>query len=493
MTLFPSFRSKISAVPSVTRANLLPTVAVVALIGAISFFYARVLHVNPTTVALTFLAAVVIVSAFWPRRFAVALAILSTLAYNFFFLPPLHTFVISEGQNWVALIVFLLTALVATDLAERARESALTAERKRRELERLYNLSHRLLAVETVADLTQAIPRHLLEVFSAKLAGLLLKSSGVAFFEPPGLPPPISELRKVIQTGLPLTDQAHAIVPVQSGDQPIGAIAITGGEFSLESMQAAGALVAIAIQRAEAIENLSRAEAARENARLRSALLDSVAHSFRTPLTSIKASVTGLLSGVEFDASQRDELLTVINEETDRLNSIVGEAAEMAQLDAGMLTLQFAECSLENVISSALESTRALLSTEAVSVDLPPDLPLVRIDARRIEDVLKHLLDNAARFTAVGTPIRISAEGAGPFVRVNVADRGPGIATEEQPHIFEKFYRGLLHRESTSGTGMGLAICKVIVEEHGGTISVASSPGKGSAFSFTIPTAESVF
>jgi two-component system, OmpR family, sensor histidine kinase KdpD len=462
-------------------------VAIMVLVAAITVFYRLVLTVNPTTVALTFLAGVVIVSAFWQRRFAVSMALLSTLAYNFFFLPPLHTFAIAEGQNWVALFVYLLTALVATGLAERARESADTAERKRREVERLYELSQQILTMESTAELAEAIPAHIVHMFGAERSMLLLRGSENVYLQPPGAVAPMAELRRVIETGQPLSELTHAIVPVQIGGEPLGAIGLSGGEFSVESMQAVGGLIGIALKRAEAIEQLGRSEAARENARLRAALLDSVAHSFRTPLTSIKASVTGLLSGVEFDPGQRQELLTVIDEESDRLNRIVGEAAEMAQLDAGMMTLQFGVASMQEIVDTALETTRGLLQDYPVTVNLAPDLPRVHADARRITEVLRHLFENAAKFCKPGTPITISGERAGAFVRVAVADRGPGISADEREQIFRKFYRGRQHRNTTSGTGMGLAICKVIVEEHGGTIDVSSAPGNGAAFSFTVP------
>ncbi len=474
-----------------SQSGVIRAIVLLAIIAAITVFYRLFVHVNPTTVALTFLAAVVIVSAFWPRRYAVSLAILSTLAYNFFFLPPLHTFVIAEAQNWVALAVFLLTALVATDLAERARDNAESAERKRREIERLYDLSQKLFTTENIAELAAAIPQRLVDAFSAHHAMLLLAGADTAYLYPPGVPPPLNELRQVISTGNPLSEPAHAIVPVQFGAEPLGALGLSGGESSLESMLAVGALVGIALKRAEAIEQLAKSEAARENARLRAALLDSVAHSFRTPLTSIKASVTGLLSGVEFDGPQREELLTIIDEESDRLDRIVGEASQMAQLDAGMLTLQFADVSVPDLVHSAIESARTFLQDHPLHVNISSSLPPVRIDPKRIEEVLRHLLENASKFSPPGTPITIAAEYSGRFVRLSVSDQGPGIPPEEQANIFRKFYRGKLHRDSTSGTGMGLAICKVIVEEHGGTISLQSSPGNGASFTFTLPVAAS--
>jgi two-component system sensor histidine kinase KdpD len=250
-------------------------------------------------------------------------------------------------------------------------------------------------------------------------------------------------------------------------------------------------LIAIAIERVRAVENLGRTEAARESEQLRSALLDSVTHEFRTPLTAIKASATSLLAGTGLDEAQRKELLTVINEESDRLNRLVGEATEMAQLDANQVELHRHPQSIKNVISEALESSKKVLGAHPISLGIPADLPPALMDPDRIREVLMQLLENAAKYSSADQPIQITAEVKNHMLMTSVADHGPGIDDFEQTLIFDKFYRGRNQRLSVQGTGMGLAIARAIVEAHRGTIGVVSQLGHGSVFYFTLPLAAS--
>ena len=459
---------------------------VVAAIGVITAVDFR-LHVNPTTVALMFLVAVLLASAYWGLRYAVVLALGATATFNFYFLPPIKTFTIADPQNWVALLAFLVTALVASNLAERARREAERAKGRRREVERLYGLSQRLLASENVLELLDALPRYVQDTFSvgnvaviaADHPSIYRSSLDAAFDE--------TVLRSTLLRGEPITQAGVSYVPLRLGMRTVGALAVTGDELSRETLDALGSLVGLAIERARALEALSKHRAEQEHERLRSALLDSVTHEFRTPLTSIKASVTALLSGAGLDDQGRRELLTVIDEETDRLNRLVGEAAEMAQLDAGMFQLELESHSIQEALQPALDDAKSSLENHPVEVLVGADLPNVRMDALRIREVLMHLLENAGKYSPPGSPIQITAEVKDERVVISVADRGPGIDSFEQNLIFEKFYRGHNQRYTAPGTGMGLAIAKVIVEAHGGTIGVISQLGSGSVFSFSLP------
>ncbi len=216
-------------------------------------------------------------------------------------------------------------------------------------------------------------------------------------------------------------------------------------------------------------------------------MLDSVTHEFRTPLTSIKASVTTLLSGAALDEQGRRDLLTVIDEETDRLNRLVGEAAEMAQLDAGQFKLDLQPHSVQDALQPALLDAKASLESHPVEVVVPGGLPKVPMDLQRIREVIMHLLENAGKYSDAGQPIKVTSEVKEERLVTSISDRGPGIDSFEQSLIFEKFYRGQHQRYAAPGTGMGLSIAKVIVEAHGGTIGVVSQLGSGSVFSFTLP------
>jgi two-component system sensor histidine kinase KdpD len=466
-------------------------VASAALVLAIVFFYNKLVHVNPTTVGFTFLLAVLIVSAGWGLKYAIFMAVVATLTYNYFFLPPVGRFTIADPQNWVALFAFLITAMVASQLSERARREALSADQRRREAERLYAFSQHLLATDNIVELLNAVPRYVVESFSVTGAGMFLAGKNEVYYSDLASQGLLDkqQLQAVSGRGEPVLDSKHglAFAPLRVGVRSVGSFGIAGGSLSREALESVGSLIAIAIERAGAVEKLSKTEATREGERLRSALLDAVTHEFRTPLTSIKAAAETLLSDFQLDNPQRKELLTVINEESDRLNRLVGEATEMAQLDAGQVQLHLQLHHFQEAIDAALTESRQVTAHHAVHVKLAPDLPLVRMDVARIAEVLTQLLDNAAKYSPPGSPIHIAADVSGQRLNVSVTDHGPGIDDFEQSLVFDKFYRGRDQRASIQGTGMGLAIVKAIIEAHGGTVGVTSQLAHGSVFYFTLP------
>lgn len=463
---------------------------VTAIVILIVPLYRLAVHVNPTTVALSFLLAILVVSASWGLRYAVFMAVLATALFNYYFLPPVGTFTIADPQNWIALAVFLLTAIIASQLAERARRQAAESNRRRREVERLYSFSQKLLVADNVVELLNALPGHVVDSFDVIEAAIFVIGREDVYRSRPEIRAlDLQQLRAVAARGDPVVDAEGQLwfMPLRLGVRSVGAIGIAGGVLSRETREAISSLAAIAIERASAVEKLSQAEAARESENLRSALLDSVTHEFRTPLTSIKAAATSLLSGQTLTPEQNRDLLAVIDEETDRLNHLVEEAAEMARLDAGQVELRAQSASIEAPISAAVEESGQLLAGHPADVVVSPQLPPVFMDVDRIKGVLLQLLENAAKYSPPGSPIRITAEMKQGNVEVSVSDRGPGIDSFEQSLIFDKFYRGRDHRSSIQGTGMGLAIAKAIVEAHGGTISVISQLGQGSVFRFTLP------
>lgn len=466
-----------------------------AFVGLVVVAYRHVLVVNPTTVALTLLLGVLAVSAAWGLWPAVVLSFVAALAFNFFFLPPLGTLTIADTQNWVALFAFLVTAVVASQLSDRVRRQALEARERQGEVEKLYEFTQQLLVTENVVELLNSIPRHIADIFGLIAAAIYLagrdqlyrSGSDVAALN-------LDELKNAGARGEPIIDLESGVclVPLRMGVKAVGTlgIAAVGVVPSRETLEAIGNLVAISIERAAAVEKLGRAEAARQSERLRTALLDSVTHDFRTPLTSIKASVTSLLSGFESGQAERKELLTVIDEETDRLNRLVGEAIEMASLDAHEVRLNIEPHQISEAIEDALEESRQTLRDHKVEVRLPQALPAAMMDPARISEVLRHLLENAAKYSPAGSPIFISSETKGDRLITSVADRGSGIDDLERSMIFDKFYRGQGQRYRVQGTGMGLAIVKAIMEAHGGRIDVTSQLGQGSVFSFGLPLAK---
>jgi len=472
--------------------QLLRYAACLFMVEAAAQIYRHFVHVNPTTVALTFLLMVLPVAAYWGFRYSVFLAILATLAFNYYFLPPIGTFTVADPQNWVALFAFLATAGIASELADRARRQTADAVSRRRDVERLYSFSQRLLATDNVAELLNLIPVYVCEGFGGKAAAIyLLSSQQVYRTDPKATLLALPDLQTVSARGEPVIDPQRGVslTPLRLGTRTTGAVGIAGPVLSRATLEALGGMIAIAIERAGAVEKLSQTEAARQNENLRAVLLDSVTHELRTPLTGIKAAVTSMLSDYGLDEAQRRELLTVINEETDRLDRLVGEATEMAQLDAHKVELHLVPTDISSVVESAVEESRGFVAQHPLEVRVPASLPKVRVDSERIAEVLKHLLENAAKYSPPDSPITITSEAQENKVVTSVTDRGAGIDDFEQSLIFEKFYRGTDQRYRVQGTGMGLAIAKAIVEAHNGTISVTSQIGHGSVFSFTLPSA----
>ena len=454
----------------------------------------RWLHLNPTTVALAFLLAVLAISASWGLRQAVFTSVIASLALDYYFLPPIGTFNIVGPQNWIALFTFLVTAVAVSELSARARRGARSAVERRQELERLYAFSQLLLSSDSPAELLNLIPRYIVDSFGIRSAAISLSTRSDIYRSGPNIDGLESrDLQLVCVRGEPRFDTVHelAFMPLRMGMRVVGALGVSGSMLSRQTLEAIGSLVAIAVERAGAVEKLSRAEAARESEQLRSVLLDSVTHEFRSPLTAIKASVTSLLGTPNHSPEEKQELLTIINEESDRLNRLIGEAAEMAQLDANKVEFRFESAPVNVPVAEALEELKQLLTHHPVDVRIPADLPNARMDTAHIKEVLVHLIENAAKYSPAGAPIRITAEARenDPMLTVSIADRGPGIDDFEQSLVFEKFYRGRNQRVQVHGTGMGLAICKAIVEAHNGRLGVTSQLGHGSVFYFSLPIA----
>jgi two-component system sensor histidine kinase KdpD len=461
-----------------------------AIVAVITVFFRHARDVNQTTIALTLLLAILAVSAVWGMAVSVFMSVAAVLSFNYFFLPPVGTFTIADPQNWVALFAFLVTSIMGSQLSARIRKEADEAHQRRREIERLYRFSQKLLAEGNVIQLMNAIPNYIVESFEGGAAELFLPQKDKFYRSGFGAAHLDEEKMKSVflrDEGVFESQEGLYFIPVRMGVRPIASLGISGSRLSRQTLDAVGSLVAIAIERARAVEKLGETEAERQGERLKSALLDSIAHDFRTPLTSIKAATTGLLAEETPDREQTRELLTIINEECDRLNRLVEEAAEMSRLEAGEFELNLAPTQIGDIIEAALAQCNTPLGDRNVEVKLNPGLPPARADLHRIKDALVHLIDNANIYSPKDQPITISAELMGDTITTSVADRGPGIDDFEQGMIFDKFYRGKDQRYLVRGTGMGLPIAKAIITAHKGTISVTSQLGHGSVFSFTLP------
>jgi two-component system sensor histidine kinase KdpD len=451
--------------------------------------YRRILHVNQTTVALTFLVMVQVAAFRWGLIYSVCLALGCTLLYNFFFLPPIGSFTITDPQNWIALFSFLASAIFISKLSENERRQTALSEGRRAEMERLYEFSNQLLMEENLHDVAGHAPQVVASIFAFDAVTLYLTENDTAYSSDPRRTfVSLDELRAAARSPddpRPRIDGV-CIVPLVLGMRASGSIAMTKAGYSDGLYDAIGGLLAIALERATALDRFSRVEAAREGERLRSALLDSVTHELRTPLTGIRAAATSLLSQPALEESQRREMYAILDEESARLDRLIGQAVEMAQLDTDGIEVRWNPQRLQEVIELALDDCRALLRGRPVTIELPPAMPAILLDRELIRRVLRHLLENAARYSPAGSPVRIGAALEADRVLVSITDQGQGIDGAEQAYIFDKFYRGSRHR-LLHGSGMGLAIAKAILRAHSGGIAVVSHRDQGATFTFWMP------
>lgn len=386
-------RMKSKAVESRLAGYFIAVLGIAAVTAVMKLFSG---HINATTVALALLLVVLFVATKWGASPAVVASLSGVLCFNFFFLPPLDTLHVAASDNWVALIVFLATAITVGQLSARAKRRTEEADAGRRQIERLYE-----------------------------------------------------ELR-------------------------------------------------------EAFERASQAEAIKQSERLKSALLDAVTHDLRTPLTSIKASVTTLLDerlskmksddSVALDAEGRREMLEVIDEETDRLNRFIESMMELARIEAGEMQLRRRWGTVEEIITAAQERAAPLTREHVIEVSLEGELPHLRVDARAISEVIYTLLDNAAKYSPAGTRIRVGASRAdNETIKFIVEDEGRGIRPELRGRVFDKFFRAMRDgdtsaKDQPSGNGMGLTIARGIVEAHDGRIWIEDAAGqRGCLVALTLP------
>jgi two-component system, OmpR family, sensor histidine kinase KdpD len=460
-----------------------------AIVVLVTLFYVRGVTASTTTVGFTFLLMILSASTIWGLGVSCMMSVAATLAFDYFFLPPVGSLDVADPQDWVALLSFILTAVVGSSLSARAHSRAGEADRRRQEVERLYALSQCLLG-EGELELSPAIPQHIMESFDADSTAIFL-SAKREVHRAGGDSPQIDEGRlrlAALGKDLPADGQNNIwFAPLRSGVRVIGSVGISGPPVSKGTMGALGCLVAAAIERAGAIEHAAKMEAERQSEQFKSVMLDAIAHDFRTPLTGIKTSVTALLTDLEFDKEQKKELLAIIDEESDRIDKLLDKASEIARLESGDVKLEMAPHSIGELVTSALADCKRVSRVRPIHSEVKHKDLQVLADLHWARNVLVHLIVNAHLYSWPGQPITISSERTGGFALLSVADQGPGIEKAEVARIFEKFYRCKDQKIRAHGTGMGLPIAKAIVEAHGGTIEVVSRFGHGSVFAFSLP------
>lgn len=473
--------------------NLVAIGRVAASIGAVALVtavYAGVLTVNPTTVALSYLVAILLIASTWGIVESTTASILAVLCFNFFFLPPTGTFTIADPQNWVALVAFLATAIVASQLSGRARRREIDAVTRQRDLERLYALSRALLLSEGGASVSGAIARHIAETFELQAVGLYdQRADTISWAGSKELTTVEPKLREVARRATLLREPAGVVViAIQLGGAPIGSLAMVDVGLSDTVLHSIANLAAIGLERARSREATARAEAAQQSGELRATVLDALAHEFKTPLTSMKAAASELLASPATSAHDR-ELLAIIDEDLDRFQALVTDAVQMLRIDAGDFTVRLDRHKLADIVAATFRKFDRRLDGHPVVKKVPENL-VVDVDRELLGLALRQLLDNALKYSPPTSTIEIEARGNG-AVEVVVRNSGSTIPEREQARVVERFYRGSQARH-IPGTGMGLAIVEQIARAHGGTLTVSSSPQVGTAFTLSLPRGGSV-
>jgi two-component system sensor histidine kinase KdpD len=451
------------------------------------------LGADATIAGMIFLVLVVWTATQAGIRLSLCIAILCALSFDYFFLPPYHTLVLAGSHEWVAVFAFVASSLVAGRVAERARQQARQAEQRREDVERLYTLSQEMMLHENAAGLIRDLPGILERIFMVECVVLYVHDQDLYHSS-------IEDLSEMVKAGLREMTTAHKPsheVPdgfeaqaLMLGLRPVGALAWRPALLSREVATAVSAQVAIALTRAIAIEANARMEASREGERLRVALIDSLTHELRTPLTSIRAAATTLMAGEGLDDAARTDLAAVVDEEASRLDTLIGEAVEMAEIDANVVQIHAVPEHTRTLLEHAVEESQAALARHHVVIAVEePDNP-AWFDPQLLGRVFRHLIENAARYSPVGSRIALRSRRIDGRLEFLVEDDGPGIDSADLPLIFEKFYRGKKSAAKGKGTGMGLAIARAILIAHGGSIEAISRPGQGATFRFWVPLVE---
>ncbi|MBI3949758.1 MAG: DUF4118 domain-containing protein [Acidobacteria bacterium] len=471
----------------------------VALVTAV--YKLLITGVNATTVALSFLLVVLFIASAYGLGSAILASILGMLCFNFFFIPPTGTFTVHDSQNWVALFAFLVTAVIASQLSAAARRRARDAERRREEVWKLYQFSRAIIATPDSETVMASIARQVVDLFDTEYCAIFVSRDGgcqrlaVAHKMQQAFEPPQSIIDEVFRTGrLQQAPSADGTQPVsyaalKVGVKPIGVMALISTILESETIEAIAGLVALALERARFLQEVSRTEALRQSDELKSALLASVSHDLRTPLTSMRAAVDNLLQNdVEWDKDALHEFHLIISEDIHRLTRLVENLLEMARIEAGELRLSKQWEVVADLVDDVLTRCADAIRNRTVRVDIDDAFPLVKVDSRSIAEALTNLVENAGKYSPPGSEILIRGRIRDDQLILSVTDQGPGLTPDEKDRIFDKFYRGQPRGQRRSaGTGMGLAIARGIIEAHGGRIWVESTPGHGATFTMAVP------
>lgn len=431
-------------------------------------------------IAMIYLLPVLVCTVFWGLTSGILAGLLSFLTFNYFFIQPYYTLLIHQTQDLISLIIFLIVAVVLSQLVAQAREGVRLARIREWEATRMYELISALAGLTDMESILRVLAEKTVETFHFDEVEVNTtaqsKESPLAFRipieKPPSRPP---EFSVSMFTARNIEGQIDLWV-----DQ---------NKLSLEEtrlLAAFGNQGALAIERVRLIKSENMARILEESDRVKTSLLNSVSHELRSPLAAIKASASSLRSGaVDWDSAARQELLATVEEETDQLNLLVGNLLDMSRIEAGALYPKTQWNSIVEIIKSVATKMRNLLIQHQVEYDFSDNLPLLPTDFVLMGQVFTNLFSNSIKYAPPGTPIQVTASQQGDNVLIKVVNKSPRVQEEHLEHIFDKFFR-VTQADKVTGTGLGLSICKGIVEAHGGKI-WAENQTDGFAFIISLP------
>lgn len=416
--------------------------------------------------AMLLLLCVLAVATQGDRVLAVATSLAASISFSYYFIDTANSFSITSTEGGVTFACMIITALTGSQLSLSIQTRAAESERRRAEMERLQQLGAVLLSTDTV---TEAAGKALPEIVA--------QFGGGAVLQVDGFPLPF-------QAGV--TDQAgRGPIVVHTPNQK-GTLELYGMEPSVEVRSALVNLLGLVLDRATAAEERTRIEAAQRAEELRNTILNALAHSFRTPLTCIKAAASMMRGSDGVPGTYSRELVEVIDEEADRLDALIRDSLDLARIQSRQANPRVEDCSIAGVVTGVLEKMKRYLTRQMVNVEMPDDLPRVRGDRFLLEQMVTQVLDNAWKYTSAGARIWVSAHHAGEEVILTIRNEGNQIPEEERSLVFDRFYRGTRSRASIEGTGLGLAIARTIAEAHGGRVWLETA-AEGPVFRFALP------
>jgi two-component system sensor histidine kinase KdpD len=432
-------------------------------------------------IALLYMLPVMGSTAGWGLGSGIIASACSFLAFNFFFLSPYHTLVVHQGQDVIVLFVFLIVAIVISQLIGRVKSSLAHAQAREEEVIQLYKLSVELAGARHPDEVGRILAGHIRDLVDPASVQVSLAPIGEG---------QATEFR--LPEGAPLAREPECMAPLVAHRGRLGEIRVWAGSHVLGEaedrlLRVLAGQGALSLERVALAEIETRATILEESDHLKSALLSSVSHELRTPLVTIKAAATSLRSGaVSWDTDARNDLLAALEEEADRLNQLVGELLNMSRIEAGALKLQRQWNILSEIVDTTVNQMQAQLRDHHLEIDVSEDLPLIPVDAVLLQQVLTNLLSNCLKYAPKSTDIGLTAHlQQDASMLVEITNQGPPVQPEHLDHIFDKFHR-VTSADQIPGTGLGLSICKGIIEAHGGRIWAENLPD-GFAFKFELP------